>query len=284
MTFAPTATVLIPLICGSTVALSTCCISLHLLYKHGLRFDIYTNRHRQTLIGLVCLLASINGLIQFPVSATSASIAVMNANAIISFAVVAFGLVLINHNSIVRVHSLMQSTSRMGGTLVRDRICTLLYVLPLVTLIPIYLAAADQVPKTNGLLNNSDYNKIIYKPLGLTLILSTEFLATATDLAVFFHVTQLREKKSRKSVSATAEQSLVKAFADYSWIWGLVVVDVTIKVLIIKGYPLFFDNIVSMLTICFRAKTNLDYGLHLRQLLGVTTSAKASAGLPHSNS
>lgn len=64
----------------------------------------------------------------------------------------------------------------------------------------------------------------------------------------------------------------------YLTTWLFFLFDVVIKILIYLGYPVLFDSVISVCTICLRSRANLQYGLELKSIFKHTeTDARRSA-------
>lgn len=146
-----------------------------------------------------------------------------NFLSIVLFCVVLFGLVMINHNSAARIQYLTKLSTKKN----LDRVCAFTYILPFICLVPIYYACIENIPQ-NLFINASTWNKLVFKPLNLALIISTETIAAVTDVALLFDVISLFKGKAIKH---KAKRSMIQNLLyDYMVVWTLLSFDIIIKV------------------------------------------------------
>lgn len=142
------------------------------------------------------------------------------------FTLVQFGLGILNHNTFSRINALdIKYFSVSKETF--QKISIIFYVLPLVCLIPIYLAAIEKMP--GGYLNKSPYNSLVYKPMNLVLVLVTEFMATITDVMLILKVVQTHgsvKQDQGKKINMSAPRDLI---ANYTISWVLIGADIFVK-------------------------------------------------------
>ena len=268
----------IPLAGGEIISGMTLVLTAQVIWSHGFSANVFHDQKRQILLNNVMFLAAINGILAHSFNATQSSVWASNVTTLCSFAFVQFGLVVLNHNSIARFNAYCNIMSM--NTL--KWVCLLLYFLPFAVFIPIYIAAANQIP--NGqLINASHFNKEIFKPMTLALILTTEVLATISDVVLLRSVLQIKDqllsasaKTPKKKVRKINSVSL-DLLCNYVFTWFFLVFDITIKIGIILGYPLLFDSIISILTIALRARSNILYGLNMKEVFENTRSSTSDS-------
>jgi len=149
------------------------------------------------------------------------------------------------------------------------------------------------------MLNTSPYNKLIFKPLNIALIISTEALAISIDMLLLRAIgaskrglkwmekikSAFSSKNNSAKIAGDVEgaggnekqeeddnpqffvQISLDLFVNYALTWFLLLVDVVIKVLIVYGYPVLFDSIVTILTLALRAKCNLQYTIDVQEVV-----------------
>ena len=248
---------------GSLISGMVIVLTIQLLYSHGIQWDLGHDRKRQTVLNLLCLIAGLNGIVAYPVNQTETSVALSNITTWIMFLAVQYTLMIINHNSLVRGYNSFASNSQPSANF--KRLCLLLYLLPVLTMIPVYMASSEKVP-SNSLINSSDYNKRIFKPINLTMVIVTELFAVITDLLLLRRVDQVH--KAMEFQGKSEHDRISKdLWMNYIVTWFFLLSDVLIKVLIIYNIPLLFDSILSIATSAMRARCNLEYGLHMKSLI-----------------
>ena len=217
------------------------------------------------------MIASFNTMFAYPFNATHESILGSNITTLLSFAFVQFGLVVINHNSLVRFNafSLIMSQKTL------NRICMVLYFLPFAVLIPIYFAAAQRMTR-NELINMDVWNRHVYKPMTVVLVFVTELLATISDVLLLRSVLRIRNQLLAASGNSSRKINQIQSvssdlLANYLVTWFFLLFDILVKVSIMAGYPFLFDSIVSILNIAMRARTNILYGLNMKNIFESST-------------
>jgi hypothetical protein len=209
----------------------------------GFQIGLRNNKKRQKLLNILCMVACMCGTLCYPVNYLEVVPIMSSILTLIFFACIQFALCIVNHNSFVRLLVISNRLQlRYDGILA-------IYALPLFTMIPIYLAAAENIPQ-NIRLNLSTWNSMVYKPLNIFLVVGTELIAFVTDVLIL--------RKMRQNIS----RGLMKM---YFVTWTFLLIDIVIKYLIAMGYPLLFDSILSTLTIAMRARVNLKFGLDLKK-------------------
>jgi hypothetical protein len=100
-----------------------------------------------------------------------------------------------------------------------------------------------------------------------------------TDIYLLKGVLELRNgliaKNDTRLNMTTHKSEKVKRISkdlliSYSIIWSFLLIDIAIKMLIVAGIPVLFDTIVTFATIAMRARCNLQYGLHMRDLFNIS--------------
>jgi hypothetical protein len=144
-------------------------ISTHSLYLYGVELNLMNNHSRQTILNLFCLIGTVNGFINHPVNYIGFSILLSNITVFITFTMSLYGLMIMYHNTAIRAQSVIQLQCRE----LVEKSLLLLYALPPLFLIPMYFAAAERLP-LNQSINASSWNRDVYKPIGLTLVLTCD--------------------------------------------------------------------------------------------------------------
>lgn len=244
----------------------TLVLTVQLFWSCGFEVNVFHDQKRQVFLNFLMMLGAINAIFAYPFNATQELIFGSNITTLFSFAFVQFGLVIINHNSISRFNA---STLFMSQKTI-NRICLVLYFLPFIVFIPIYFAAADRMTK-NNLVNMDPWNRQVYKPMTVCLVVVTELLATISDVILLRSVLRIRDqlldakglslRKANKIQSVSSD-----LLANYLLTWFFLFFDILVKLSIMAGYPFLFDSIVSILNIALRARTNIYYGLNMRDL------------------
>ena len=267
---------------GSLVTGITLVLTTQVLWSFGVEFNLSHDRKRQTVLNFICFLASINGMIAYPANQTAQSSWVSNITTLFTFTFVQYGLVIINHNSISRANNISTSYQLSKRTL--NSLCYVLYLLPLLTLMPIILASIERIPH-GDMINKSDYNTFIYKPLNIGLVVATELFAAVTDILLLRQVITVQAEllHYNSTVSSNRKHNIRAVSRDlmgnYAVTWTLLVLDILVKVLIIYKFPVLFDSIISIATLAMRARCNLLYGLNMKNIFETTripSSGKSS--------
>ena len=256
----------IPLAAGEVLAGMTLVLTTQLFWSFGFQYNVFNDKKRQVFLNFLMMLASVNGLFAYPFNATLESISGSNITTLASFAFVQFGLVIINHNSLVRFNAFSLFMSKN----VMNRICLVLYFLPFSVFIPIYFAAAERMPK-NQLINMDDWNRHVFKPMTVGLVFTTELLATISDILLLRSVLRIRNQLLAATGITIKKQNKIQSvssdlIANYLLTWFFLFFDILVKLSIMAGYPFLFDSIVSILNIALRARTNILYGLNMKNL------------------
>jgi hypothetical protein len=269
---------------GEWFSAATFVITAQMLYEHGWKGGILNDKKRQVLLNLICLICCLNTTISYGFNATRQAVWVSDLTTMITFISVQYGLVILNHNSIIRISNLI-SGARMDRKTI-DRYCYLLYLLPWVVFIPIYYAIQTKWEVCNPFtfqpagcvpspFNTSPYNGNIYKPLNIALIFGTEGIAALTDIFLLVKViNQRKELDSAKETTAISTDLMMS----YGLTWLLIAIDILIKSLNAAGQPLLFDSIISICTIATRSRANLQFGLELQTIFKGTTQNNRSGG------
>jgi hypothetical protein len=92
-----------------------------------------------------------------------------------------------------------------------EKLCYLLYILPLAIMTPVYYAALDK--RGVAPLNTSDYNKLIFKPLNISLVVVTEFIATLSDIFIIRKVQGTIRREAERKVVESVHDADVKNIA-----------------------------------------------------------------------
>ncbi|KAJ3319536.1 hypothetical protein HDV06_006269 [Boothiomyces sp. JEL0866] len=225
------------------------------MYNFGVEWNVLHDRKRQTIINLICFICCINGLVAYTVNQTG-PVSVANVTTWISFCCVQFCIFMTFHNTAMRIASV-----NLFDVTKINHLCIALYFCPFVTLIPVYFASAEKIPQ-GEMLNTSTWNTVVYKPLNLSLILISEGLATLSEFYMLKNIKKLTPEKKKNQGEGLLSKNLK---VHYALVWATLAFDVILKVLILYKYPLLFDSIVTIVTMAFRARCNLEYGLNLHR-------------------
>ncbi|KAI8899067.1 hypothetical protein BC833DRAFT_619764 [Globomyces pollinis-pini] len=248
---------------GSTFSGINFAITSQNLVTHGLVFSLKKDTGRQTILNFILFILSIAAIIAYPINPIGQPAQVSNLMTIIIFVSNQYGLVIINHNTIERLH-FTYPNSRLLKLLSQYYIA--LYLIPFFTLIPVYLCIAEAVPK-NLFLNKSSYNAVYFKPINIAFIFTTEALAVITDFKllgrIFYELNMAKSDQTKMKNSETARQMLF----EYIIIWLLLLFDVILKVIIASGISILFDSAVTATTLVMRVKCNLTYGIFLKKII-----------------
>ena len=268
---------------GSVVAGMMYVVSIDLLTSHPPELkwsSLFHDRKRQSILSLLGFIAAINGSIAYPANATKESVWLSNITTIITFSLVQWSLVIINHNTLVRFNTWLQGGEwKYYSQRAFHIFCSILYFLPFITMIPVYLSVADRYPY-GVLWNSSLWNRDVYKPITLATIIGTQVFCTITDFILMrsiFAVTQETSSAMNSTTTAPKKRFSKNLLANYTIAWFFLVVDMVVKILIIAGYPILFDSIVSLFTCLLRARCNILFGLNMREVLSGGSKSGSSA-------
>jgi cytochrome bd-type quinol oxidase subunit 2 len=176
------------------------------------------------------------------------------------------------HNTAIRAQSVIQFKHRNFI----EKGLLMLYCLPPLFLIPMYYAAIERMP-LNQSINASDWNKNVYKPIALTLVFTSEALATMTDVYLVYKINTFSKRRDRsENTKAKIVAMAHSVYVHYVITWSLLAIDVALKIIIMYGHPLLFDSIVSICTLSMRSKCNLVFGLELKNVLNIKSTIKKS--------
>ena len=256
---------------GTLVSGITFTLTAQVLWSNGVQFDIFHDFKRQTMLNFLMFLASLSGIIAYPCNASKSSVWTSNITTLLLFLLVQYGLVMINHNSLARLNTYTQTFKR--STL--NFVCGVFYFLPLLALIPVYLAANDKIPK-GMLLNTSPFNTAIFKPMTLALIITTEVIATISDIGLLSNVFSIKSQLMSGSTTDKKRENIESVSLDlivnYIITWFFLCADIMVKILIIYKFPLLFDSIITCCTIALRARSNILFGLNLKDIFETSRS------------
>jgi len=285
-----------PLAGGEWFSGITVAVTAQMIWQFGLRLGIMHDRKRQILLNLICFICALNTTISYGFNATKQSVTVSDITTVITFMSVQWGLVILNHNTFIRALNLVH-VIKVERKVV-EKACLVLYLLPVLAMIPMYLSFKDTAG-TGKAMNTSSYNSLIYKPLNIALIFSTEFFAIVTDILLLMKVKGGRENltvgarsgenmqanattsagdRTRSVVSSAHQLASRDLWMGYAITWGLVFTDLVVKVLIATGQPLLFDSIITITAIAMRARVNLQYGLELQAIINGPSNPGANTG------
>ena len=186
----------VPLAGGELFSGITLVLTLQMLYRYGTKVGIKNDLKRQILLNLICLICSINTIISYGFNATGSSVLVSNITTVITFMCVQYGLVILNHNTAIRLSTVLSSRFPHDRSVV-DRICLVFYLLPWLVFIPIYLAIDEKWTRAEGKMrpfNTSVYNLSYYKFLNIGLVITTELLAVSTDIILLLQVAETHSR------------------------------------------------------------------------------------------
>jgi hypothetical protein len=254
-----------PLIGGEYVSGMCFVLTLQVFWEYGVQLNILLDKKRQTMLNFLMMLASINGFFGHAANATQISVLASNVTTLFAFIVVQYGLVIINHNTLIRINVYLKCVSQNF----LDRFCIVMYFLPFFTFIPVYLMCMENIPQ-DKLINQSSWNKDVFKPMTLIFIFVTEMLATISDIVLLVQVRRIQNQSDPTSgIREQTTRSILSRglFTNYIVTWMFLILDIFVKLAIMMGYPLLFDSILSIITLAMRARCNLHYGLNMRRVL-----------------
>ncbi|KAJ2999553.1 hypothetical protein HDV02_002518 [Globomyces sp. JEL0801] len=267
--------VLATLGCGCFFAGMNLALIQSTLKEYGIHLNLQNDSHRQTVLCLVLLVSTLSAIIVYPVNEEGSQITLINILTLSQLSSVQYGLVIINHNTIFRFGAAYPENKIFKLIL---KYYGLLYIIPFFTMIPIYLAAYHSIPY-NKTLNKHFYNVEVFKPLNIGLVLGTEFLAVITDLRLLVRVGEVTDKTTLRNPILAHDNGLKRKWKkvqkysknglwrEYYVIWGLLVLDISIKIAIASGIRLLFDSAVSVTTMIMRGRFNLRYTSLLKFML-----------------
>jgi hypothetical protein len=266
---------------GSVVSGMMYVVSIDLLTSHPPELkwsSLFHDRKRQSILSLLGFIAAINGSIAYPANATKDSVWLSNITTIITFSLVQWSLVIINHNTLVRFNTWLQGGDwKYYSQRVFDLLCSVLYFLPFITMIPVYLSIADRYP-FGVLWNTSLWNRDVYKPITLATIIVTQVFCTITDFVLMrsiFMATQETSSAMNNAGMPPKKRFSGKLLTNYAIAWFFLALDIIVKILIIAGYPILFDSIVSLFTCLLRARCNILFGLNMREVINGSTKSNS---------
>ncbi|KAI8893941.1 hypothetical protein BC833DRAFT_606789 [Globomyces pollinis-pini] len=249
-----------------------------LLRQYKVNWDLEKDEDRQTVLCVVLLISTIAATIVYPLNEHGSQVPLINFLCFTFFIGIQFGLVIINHNTLFRFSAAFPNIAFFKFMLNHYAV---LYIIPLFTMIPIYLAAYDS-RNTHVAFNKNYYNTEVFKPLNIALVFITELLAVITDmclLSVVVDATSKNHRHSMNSFSNKKNRSLKgrwkevklnlsgELWSDYIVIWFLLAIDISLKLAIASGVKIVFDSSVSIATMVMRARFNLQYKSSLEYML-----------------
>ncbi|KAJ3316490.1 hypothetical protein HDV06_003604 [Boothiomyces sp. JEL0866] len=250
------------MLCGTVITLASIAI-----FKHGLSFDIFNDRTRQKVLNLIALIGGISCILACASQQSNISIIAINVTTFVLTICGQYGLVIINHNTIIRLSNAFPIFAKTFLEQIQ-RCCIILYFLPWVVFTPLYFAFQDSY--NNGIPYTISTWTTQGKIAMVVLIMLTEFFAALSDFVLFNSIVKLTgqtDKLAKRSALHTV----------YGIIWVFMIIDVLIKILIINGYHIAFDNSVTVLVVALRAQANLAYGVMLKETLKPSKIAVSSA-------
>ncbi|KAI8903462.1 hypothetical protein DFJ77DRAFT_515505 [Powellomyces hirtus] len=253
---------LIPVQAGTLIAGIVATVSFLNLDKHGVSVNLITDNNRQKFLNLIGFIVAIAGIISIGLNQTGEAYVLNNVCIIVIFLGIQLGLCCVIHNTIVRAFLCLSWRSGPGITTV-SKACLTIYPLVIMVLIPIYIGFTQVDGKA---VNTSEINKTVFKPLNIALVVSTQLLATISDVVLLRMLARSMLPAEIGSRGISRESVSAPLMKQYILIWVTVVLDVLIKILIYQGQPVLFDSQISNMTLVFRAQTNLTYGLNLKSL------------------
>ncbi|KAJ3307926.1 hypothetical protein HDV04_002298, partial [Boothiomyces sp. JEL0838] len=273
----------IPFEGGSVVSGIVLTLTSLAMYEYGVSFNVFNDKSRQKLVMFISFVGALAGLVFYGSNQTKLSWVTTDVSVFILFLCGQYGLVIVNHNSIVR----LAVTYNMPIQKIQ-KMCGLLYLLPWIALIPIYYAITATTPTTVAL-TTSTWNSVVSKLEFLVLIFITEILATVTDLML---LNKVKKSTNATQTNASKRSSGYDLHVSYAIIWFFMFADFTVKILITQGYPLLFDAIITICVVVLRARSNLFYGVMLKKVMdgdsensasGRSKSVQKSAGIGESH-
>ncbi|KAJ3020893.1 hypothetical protein HKX48_009575 [Thoreauomyces humboldtii] len=247
----------IPLEAGSIICGIVLCLALQSLSAHGMSYKVVGDADRQKFLNTLCLIVVVAGIISLGLNQTGQYFQLQDVCVLIIFWGVQLGLCTTNHNTIVR--SYLAFAKNTGYVRRISTWCLALYPLSIVILTPLFVAFNTTVTEEKGI-NSSKINTQVFKPLNVALVFATELLASGSDILLLRRILAGNVDSEAKEI---IKRNLLK---QYAVVWGSVVLDILLKLLIFAGQPVLFDSQVSNLTLVLRAATNLKYGLTIKDV------------------
>ncbi len=242
--------------CGITFALT-----VMVIFEHGISISIKDDRQRQKTLNLLCFLSIATLLPFYGLLQTFENINALFYLVMVFWPCIMWGLVILNHNTFVRAVNLVPSLHISRITV--DRFCYVLYLLPPIALIPIWMAL--QETWGTGKPPTASIFQLYFRYLSIVLIILTEILATISDYSLMKKVLT-----SRSSVASGTKQVSQKVSRNitygYAACWLIMVADIIVKILIATGVVGVFDASITTLSLAVRARMNLAYGLELKNI------------------
>ncbi|KAJ2999552.1 hypothetical protein HDV02_002517 [Globomyces sp. JEL0801] len=244
------------------------------LKEYGFNFNLKNDTDRQTVLCLVLFIGAITSMVLYPLNDEGSQITWINILVVTLLFSVQYGLVIINHNTIFRFSAAYPENKFFQFIL---RHYGFLYIIPIFTMIPIYLAGYYTIP-SNVTLNKHFFNMQVFKPMNIALVLITELLAVITDIRLLVRVGEVTDRTNLKNSSIQPKgfkrnwkkfqkYSRADLWRDYYVIWGLLVIDISLKIAIASGVKIIFDSAVSITTMIMRGRFNLRYTSLLKYML-----------------
>jgi hypothetical protein len=255
---------------GIILTLSTLTIA-----SHGLGNSLLKDKERQKILTLICFIGGITTMLSNSFNATGISVPVSDATVFIGFVCVQFGLVILNHNTVVRLSNLLPQSLKITRKTI-DMMCCVMYILPVFTLIPIYLAFKDKAG-TGLRMNTSVWNQQVYKPLNIGLTVATEVLATVTDVLLMNKVLSTKKQLASNVSEKKVDQSKKDLQMNYVAVWIFTLLDIALKIIIMSGQAFLFDTNIALSALIMRARTNLAYGLEMQSVFKQGSSSTSGS-------
>ncbi|KAI8892551.1 hypothetical protein BC833DRAFT_357656 [Globomyces pollinis-pini] len=265
------------LFCG--VCFTQSCQSL---IQYGISFNIFQDKSRQIFLNLLCFL-SVFFFIVYYYTNQSADYPRVNDICLLAFNIfIQYGLVILVHNSIVKLASGVNKTANFFNTM--TKYFAVVYILPIIPLSFIVMAIQDAHDK-DILARKSHFNTQYYKPMSVVLILIVNLIASVADYILMNRVIALTERVNSSQNNSNYSTRKVKAHgshslslkATYNIITVLVLIDVVMKVLVILDYPVF-DSVVTVTSLTFRSAANLKFGVTLKNIYRPDSSEEDTYG------
>ncbi|KAI8893561.1 hypothetical protein BC833DRAFT_607969 [Globomyces pollinis-pini] len=237
------------------------------LIQYGVSFNVLQDKARQMFLNLLCFI-SVFFMVVYYFTNQSGEYPTANDICLLAFNIcIQYGLVILMHNSIVKLTNGVSKSKRLMEFL--NKYVIVLYLLPLLPLSLVVMAIQDS-QSSKMLARKSIYNTKYYKPISIALVISVNVISSIADYILMSKVLALKARvesgsgagvpKPRKSSSKSMSLN-----ATYNIIAFLVVLDIVGKILVILDYPAF-DSTVTLTCLAFRSAANLKFGTTLRNI------------------
>ncbi|KAI8893925.1 hypothetical protein BC833DRAFT_258325 [Globomyces pollinis-pini] len=250
-------------------------ISLNTLLQYGVSFHFQNDKDRQKLLNLFCFV-SIIALIPYYYTNQSKEFNWLNDTTLfIANFGVQFGLVVLIHNSLVKLDVYYDQQTIFTQF---RKYAYILYFLPPFPLSLVVLSIVESQLK-DSLARSSYYYTQLYKPYSAGAVFIVNIISITVDMMLIYKVVYLRKtlvgnqpsikinqvnvNTKPKSTGITKPTANLTLQTFYKLISILVLIDLTCKVLVVMNYPVF-DTAITITSLSLRSLTSLKFGMKLK--------------------